>query len=709
MMGTHKYTKISGPQEIRLLILLPGKDQEDIKVAFEHVVLNEHSQFEALSYVWGSENEHEKVKVQTRPGKSSSSSTSPSIPINTAKWSFEKELTDTFDCRDWEDVDETIQITKNLAIVLEHLRYEEKPRILWVDAVCIDQGNPDEKGEQVNRMGSNYENAQRTIVWLGPDATDGKSDELYSNIKFAFDLFHRFYEQSVSEANDNQSVLSEWLVQPFMDCFNTTASDGENFGVRLIARFIKEYDATRALLQRPWWNRMWIVQETCKSRAIDVYFGHLTIKWNVLSKGIQSYLSPSERQVALPERFIYQIQALFAAQELRDSHPDGKNLLSLLHRYRWCRASNPRDKIYGILGLASKGPSDPKVEPNYKIDIYTCYRDTTLEIMRASGNLDILQLCPRPRNLKIPELLKNDPRPLELPSWVPDFSYDIEWMSDQRSTPDMELYTLRCRLEGTEGLIFTASGNSQCYPEFDGTLTLQGIMFDTISDRSEILEGISPYRKSRLSQGIEAMRPLVNFDRDKGMSVWQVIATTTCNSAELLYDMVQTSQEYNTDIKALRKWKEFAFSLGHYPTNESLETVFYSTMVQGHLNGDIEECIAKLKKSWQRIMKRIHGLGRLPGIIGGLACLFSLVTPNMFPGGYTCNQRLAKTSKGYLALVSYDTEIGDKVALLAGGKTPFVIRGDGHGRWKLIRDCYIEGVMRGEQWRPELCKELEFI
>ncbi|KAI1123041.1 hypothetical protein F5Y10DRAFT_286559 [Nemania abortiva] len=133
-------------------------------------------------------------------------------------------------------------------------------------------------------------------------------------------------------------------------------------------------------------------------------------------------------------------------------------------------------------------------------------------------------------------------------------------------------------------------------------------------------------------------------------------------------------------------------------------------MVKGDLGADSGAKITSLKKRWQHTMKRIEGLmAMLPGFVGGLATSLSSVrTSGTFPIGHIYGQRLAKTSRGYLALAPHDTETGDKVALLAGGKSPLVLRGDSRG-WKLVGDCYIEGLMRGEQWKAQPCKELNLI
>ncbi|KAH8165119.1 hypothetical protein CIB48_g3122 [Xylaria polymorpha] len=672
-MSAYEYTPITAPQEIRLLILLPGSRGEAVKVGLEHVNSNEHSKFEALSYVWGDGTERSKVIVQQRLNKSSSLS----IPANTAEWSFERELTDTFNSRDWQDVGGVL-ITKNLAIVLDYLRYEDKPRILWVDAVCINQENLDEKEQQVKRMGSNYENAQRTIVWLGPDAKDinekGEFDnKLFSDIDFSFDMFRESYAKRLNaDRGINDERTTSWVTRgespmsALTPIFKPLLKLDVESSIAQVERFIQENDAARALLRRPWWYRIWIVQETSKSRAIDVYFGGQIIDWKILCGGAEEYLSLHWKQVALPESSTYQLRALFEAQRLKASHPNGKNLLSLLHRYRWFEATNPRDKVYGILGLARKGlgdPGIPKVDPNYKIDTFICYRDVTLEIMRASGNLDILQLCPRPVCLPTLNSQTHDSQRLSLPSWIPDFSYDIKQLPEQTVVEDMGPMTLHAQLESTEGSGLTASGNSQCRVELrpDGrTLTVQGFMFDSIVEQSDKLQAVVINTQERVGFGFEALRHFFCWPRRRSSNPIPKIAN---------YE----GEEHD--------W----------------ETIFYRTMVKGDLGTNAEETIAGLKNALKHTLKRRRGLGRLPGTIGGLvSSLLSINTSNTFPVGYIYNQRLVKTSKGYLGLVPHDAEIGDEVALLAGGKSPFLVRGNGDGQWKLVGDCYIEGLMHGE-------------
>ncbi|KAK2754755.1 ankyrin repeat and sam domain containing protein 6 [Colletotrichum kahawae] len=83
--------------------------------------------YEALSYVWGSSDLTHRIEVNG------------------------KELS----------------ITANLHVALSHLRLIDADRVLWVDAVCIDQNNHKERGHQVQQMGDIYHQARQVVVWLG--------------------------------------------------------------------------------------------------------------------------------------------------------------------------------------------------------------------------------------------------------------------------------------------------------------------------------------------------------------------------------------------------------------------------------------------------------------------------------------------------------------------------------------------------------------
>jgi hypothetical protein len=124
-------------QEIRLVTLLPGEFQSDIHVSLTTVRATEHDipDFESLSYAWGPAEDPQTIFIG-------------------------------------ESGQETLSVTRNMREALPYLRDAKKPRVLWIDAICVNQKDLEERSSQVRRMAWIYSKAKRVIVWLGPASTD---------------------------------------------------------------------------------------------------------------------------------------------------------------------------------------------------------------------------------------------------------------------------------------------------------------------------------------------------------------------------------------------------------------------------------------------------------------------------------------------------------------------------------------------------------
>ena len=70
------------------------------------------------------------------------------------------------------------------------------------------------------------------------------------------------------------------------------------------------------------------------------------------------------------------------------------------------------------------------------------------------------------------------------------------------------------------------------------------------------------------------------------------------------------------------------------------------------------------------------------------------------------NRWMANTEGGRLALLPGTAELGDKIAVLYGGKLPYILRKIGE-RWELVGECYVHGVMHGEAFKEEECYEID--
>jgi hypothetical protein len=122
--------------QIRLLHLAPSKDRRrTITCQFSIISLSHGTQqdkYEALSYAWGDPIFNRSIKL----------------------------------------ADAHFPITTNLKVILRALRHATQERVLWIDAVCIDQYNIQERSHQVSRMNDIYSQAANVIVWLGEPMSD---------------------------------------------------------------------------------------------------------------------------------------------------------------------------------------------------------------------------------------------------------------------------------------------------------------------------------------------------------------------------------------------------------------------------------------------------------------------------------------------------------------------------------------------------------
>ncbi|KAL8812703.1 MAG: hypothetical protein Q9223_007227, partial [Gallowayella weberi] len=140
-------------KEIRLLTLLPDLFETPIYITIRTVVLSDEEvpEFEALSYAWGDPADRLDIYVKVEPSEQD-------IPrsIRNLKRAGRK----------------TLSVTRNLAEALKHLRLENRPRVFWIDAICVNQKNLTERSNQVLRMPDIYSSAKGVVAWLGPESDD---------------------------------------------------------------------------------------------------------------------------------------------------------------------------------------------------------------------------------------------------------------------------------------------------------------------------------------------------------------------------------------------------------------------------------------------------------------------------------------------------------------------------------------------------------
>ncbi|KAE9365613.1 HET-domain-containing protein [Stipitochalara longipes BDJ] len=126
---------------------------------------------------------------------------------------------------------QTVRVLQNLRAALAAIRDIEKPRMIWIDALCINQADVDERSKQVAIMDKIYHRATKVLVWLGEAADD-------SHLLFGHEI-----------------PRDDW---------------GLEWGGRRDRRYA---EAMLALDSRPYWRRVWIIQEVLLARSLDLLCG----------------------------------------------------------------------------------------------------------------------------------------------------------------------------------------------------------------------------------------------------------------------------------------------------------------------------------------------------------------------------------------------------------------------------------------------------
>jgi hypothetical protein len=277
-------------------------------------------------------------------------------------------------------------VTTNLEAALRYLRHRSEVRIIWVDAICIDQSNIEERNHQVPLMKTIYSNAAAVQVWLG----------------------------SPSKGSDGAMEIIKQIFQriPFME-------------IKVGDSLLQDDDlwSVIELMRRPWWSRTWARQELILATRAFIHCGFSSISWNEM-KVLHLLKEWAQRDKSAYEslRFTSKIFNQFndclevfvrietmAMFSERGSYPTVYNPATILALGRRCHNSDDRDSIYGFLGLMSQN-FQRKIKPDYKLSTPEVYLDAAIQLAVCSNSLIFLSLTRySAKNVRW------------LPTWVPSW------------------------------------------------------------------------------------------------------------------------------------------------------------------------------------------------------------------------------------------------------------------------------------------------
>ncbi|KAM5383828.1 hypothetical protein ACJZ2D_001817 [Fusarium nematophilum] len=284
-----------------------------------------------------------------------------------------------------------------MAAALRHLRQSTLPRVVWAYAVCINQGDTSEKNHQVQKMGLIYSKASVVLSWLGIAA---------DNSDLAIEILQRMADKIEANAGRNDMIADaastgndsgQNSCDPQLDLMlsHNQISRPEALTMLLI-KDIEElfvvdktmmtrenhasptWKAIDSLLKRPYWKRLWVLQEMVLAKNLTICCGTRSISWHHLRTAVEDGVNSCASSAGRPYfdgkvwavlQFITNasIMAVSSCRRMiHKSHP-------IFDYFIWTgllEATNPRDYVYGILGMAK---SDMPVD--YDAPVETIYHE----------------------------------------------------------------------------------------------------------------------------------------------------------------------------------------------------------------------------------------------------------------------------------------------------------------------------------------------
>ncbi|PKS08769.1 hypothetical protein jhhlp_004822 [Lomentospora prolificans] len=299
------------------------------------------------------------------------------------------------------------QATENLEISLQHLRLREDARVIWIDAICINQNDYEEKSEQVQQMGQVYAKASLVISWLGPASIN--SEAAMKWMAHYGGLAHKL------------GIGSEPKLRLRIALKELDQGGGEGMNPELV-EFLRtlshEFDGwdpsdplsavtgLHQLFSRTYWTRTWTVQEVVLGKELQFMCGHLVVSEDHLHHSLRLVRNYAHYQLLLDaERATVQrLHDSTRTREAMSSIPTANPIIKLkLRRSRSARkcqfvtlirhiykfkATDPRDKVFSLLGMASDATKFG-ITPDYSKTYRDVYTHTT-EMLIRHGYLEIL-------------------------------------------------------------------------------------------------------------------------------------------------------------------------------------------------------------------------------------------------------------------------------------------------------------------------------
>ncbi|OAA55271.1 heterokaryon incompatibility protein [Niveomyces insectorum RCEF 264] len=697
-------------REIRLLEVFPGAYDDAVRCALVHTSLADNqaaASFEVLSYCWGDAKERGLLEL-VYPGGAGGP---PTFQFN---------------------------VSRTVEMALRRLRYGDgRKRRLWVDAVCINQSDTDERREQVEIMVDVYARASQANVWLGE--SDPVSSMAMGILRDIYNAEHRVCPAGpgVDEAarctctgtrhyvtRDTLATLDSNLYQRMHQIYDlhVAALVADAGGPQTESL----YHAITTVFARPWFRRVWVLQEALAGENTVVHCGNESMPWQELV-AVNGYLSSQHNFLAplhsAPQALMPAMWATLIGGKQRakranaetqnrvdatrdkptgtstitnadDQSPGAPSLLDVFLAGLDLEASDPRDKLFALLSFGRETGHRMQnlplaVQPNYTKAPEHVFADLTRWLIAEKGSLDVLSAAVHSQPGRTWQDLHcsialHEPA-TRRPTWALGPDGKNHWVQA----------TLQAQFRGR----FCAGG--------DGTS-----VDSTLLSVPEVTSKKAPTPKETNETKVDDSDHLALCLR--GFTVASVAQVTPFPLGQVIARCgSDTEKNGNKDVES--DWQDLseAFTAIFDPscTVKTWISARNDDAAERQDGKGTSQNVAKTNPAQFNDHMRAHwGYGEKPthqtaDLAQQQGNRFGLVDDMTAP---PCSGRcFFVASNGSVGLCPNRTREGDVVAVLSGGQVPFLLRPASTPRsgddvvatkpvYELVGECFLRGIMHGE-------------
>jgi hypothetical protein len=544
-----------------------------------------------------------------------------------------------------------LPITRNLSNALRYL-FERNERQLWVDAICINQQDDVERGNQVGLMGRIYSSAKKVVVWLGHHA---------DNSELAMD-FLAFLAAGSGETN--RLTWLSGLCEP---------------------EYSGHWNSVYTLLHRNWWKRAWVIQEAVLAREIEMACGDRVLSEIQLVElqelftrfWFHMFPSPTIRRIGMTSR---DLERLLGPLRMRLYIRQGRRLgcLPSLFLTKDTIASDSRDLLFAKYGLIG-AKAVQLYSPDYTTSAEKVCTEFAWAYIQQEQDLTILCYAGIPLNKRRPNF------PTWLPDWgpsKPSYALKCSWSNNVTDWPHWKASgdTLPSVQLSSDGRILEAEG---AFVD-----AVDGVQFDPWCKRDfESQEGAQS--KSRTvafntrAEAFEALYRTVVADTHRREPPLEPV------QAEAAFGQLFAKACYDCDLRL----EELQERPGFIPTAPREGASNIEKRWHGMRHLELGGCTLRelVHDAYQTYQGRGHELdGPLSDSPEWLGWEHSF-------GQAMYHRRLFTTVRGYIGIGSRTLSASDRVCILKGCALPLIVRSsEGQEHVQVVGECYIQGYMDGE-------------